>query len=260
MFRFKRPKEFGSSSTQEGLTDLPIDAAAWLLHFKTQNTDLLTRFDVRTTKDYVWSKRETTPANSTLLELVDHGINRAKYASDVVSVLLDEIKLQSTKGKIRTMVLIDGYNSLFYEKTNLKGEHKVMIPSSKITLTKPFLELTKHNWSNGLCVLAVDKIAMLGWDRQSHLPIYLLGRKGKELNKKLWKQKFYNNLLYIGFEHLDPFVPIQSDNYDEKEYESCLAYYCNRKWIQNQGDGYDKELKYLSNCNPYKLMELCKSL
>lgn len=139
---------------------------------------MLTKLDVRTTKDYVWSKRETTTANSTLLELVDHGINRAKYASEVITVLLEEIKSQSTNGKIRTMVLIDGYNSLFYEQTFLKGEHKVMIPSSKITITKPFLELTKHNWSNGLCVLSVDKLAMYGQGEHSHFPIYLIGRKG----------------------------------------------------------------------------------
>lgn len=130
----------------------------------------------------MWSKRETTPADSPLLELIDHGINRAKFASDVITVLLDEIKLQSTNRKIRTMVVIDGYNTLFYEQTMLKGEHKVMIPSSKVTLTKPFLDLTSHDWSNGLCILSVDKLAMLGYNRLSHLPIYLLRREGKLMN------------------------------------------------------------------------------
>lgn len=237
---FKHPKEFGSSASQEGFTDLPLEAGAWLVHFKHQNTELLTKLGLRTSKDYVWSKRESTVAGSTLLELVDHGINRAKFASDVIKVLLDEIKHQSTEGKVRTMVVIDGYNSLFYEQTNLKGEHKVMIPSSKITLTKPFVDLANHDWCNGVCILSVDKIAMLGWTRESHLPIYLLGRKG--------------------FEHLDPFVPIKHENYDEKEYESCIAYYVNRRWIQNVGEGFDNELKYLSDQNPYKLMDLCKSL
>lgn len=237
---FKHPKEFGSSATQEGFTDLPLEAGAWLVHFKHQNADLLAKLGLRTSKDYVWSKRETTAAGSTFLELVDHGINRAKFASDVIKVLLDEIKQQSTEGKMKTMVVIDGFNSLFYEETNLKGEHKVMIPSNKITLTQPFIDLVKHDWSNGLCILSVDKLAMLGWSRESHLPIYLLGREG--------------------FEHLDPFVPIKHENYDEKEYESCIAYYVNRRWIQNVGEGFDNELKYLSDRNPYKLMDLCKAL
>jgi small subunit ribosomal protein S29 len=237
---FKHPKEFGNSAVQEGFTDLPLEAAAWLLHFKTQNAELLPKLDLRTSQDYVWSKRETTPANSTFLELIDHGINRAKFASEVVKALLNEIKQQSSDGKMKTMVVIDGYNSLFYEKTNLKGEYKVMIPSEKITLTKPFMDIAKHDWSNGVCILSVDKLAMLGWTRESHLPIYLLGREG--------------------FEHLDPFVPIKHENYDEKEYESCISYYVNRRWIQNVGEGFDKELKFLSNCNPYKLMDLTKSL
>lgn len=237
---FKHPKEFGNSAVHEGLTDLPLEAAAWLLHFKSQNAELLAKLNLKTSQEYVWSKRETTPVNSTFNELIDHGINRAKFASEVIKVLLDEIKQQSSNGKMKTMVVIDGYNSLFYEKTNLKGEYKVMIPSEKITLTKPFLDIAKHDWSNGVCILSVDKLAMLGWTRESHLPVYLLGREG--------------------FEHLDPFVPIKHENYDEKEYESCISYYVDRRWIQNVDEGFDKELKFLSNTNPYKLMDLTKSL
>lgn len=237
---FKHPKEFSNSTIHEGYTDLPLESAAWLQHFKSQNAELLSKLDLRTLQEYVWSKREATPANSTFLELIDHGINRAKFASEVIKVLLEEIKQQSSAGKMRTMVVIDGYNSLFYEKTNLKGEYKVMIPSSKITLTKPFMDLSKYDWSNGVCILSVDKLAMLGWTRESHLPVYLLGREG--------------------FEHLDPFVPIKHENYDEKEYESCISYYVDRGWIQNTGEGFDEELKFLSNTNPYKLMDLTKSV
>jgi small subunit ribosomal protein S29 len=237
---YKHPKEMSSSTTHEGFVDLPLQAAAWLVHFKTQNSDLLERIQLKTSRDYVWSKRETTPAGSTLMELVDHGINRAKYASEVIKILLDEIKEQSTEGKVKTMVVIDGYNCLFYEKTNIRGEHNVMIPTNKVTLTQPFLDIASHNWNNGVCILSVDKIAMLGWERHSHLPLYLLTRKG--------------------FEHLDPFVPIEHLNYDEQEYENCVSYYVNRRWIQNVGEGFDKELKFLSDRNPYKLMDMCKSL
>lgn len=236
----KHPKARKFETTAEGLIDLPLESGAWLVHFKNQNLNLLTKLDARTSQDYVWSKRETTPGGSTLLELIDHGITRAKYASEVIKVLLEEIKQQSTDGKFKTMVVIDGYNSLFYEETNMFGEHKVMIPTSKITLTQPFIDLTNYNWSNGVCVLSVDKLGMKGWNRESHLPIYLLKRHG--------------------FEHLDPFVPIKHESYNEKEYESCIGYYVNRRWIQNVGEGFDAELKFLSDRNPYKLMDLCKSL
>lgn len=237
---YKRSREFGSSATQEGFTDIPLKSGSWLLHFKHQNAEFLVKHDLRTTSDYVWSKRETTPAGSTFLELIDHGINRAKFATDVIKVLVEEIKQQSSDGKVKTMVVIDGFNALLNEKTNLKGEFKVMIPTSKVTLTEPFLSLARHDWNNGVVILSVDKLAMLGWDRQSHLPVYLMQRQG--------------------FEKLDPFIPIKNDNYDEKEYESIISYYVNRNWIQNSGEGFDNELKFLSNMNPYKLMDLTKSL
>lgn len=244
---FKHPKEICVPNIQQkmfynadGFVDLPLEAGKWLTHFKHQNADLLTKLAVCTTKEYVWSKRETTEVGATLLELIDHGINRAKYASEVIKVLLDEIKQQSSDGKFKTMVVIDGYSALFSEETNMRAEYRVMVPTSKITLTKPFIDLTHHDWNNGLCVLSVDKLGMKGWVRESHLPMYLLKREG--------------------FEHLDPFVPIKQDNYDDKEYESCIAYYTNRRWIQNVEEGFDQELKFLSDKNPYKLMDLCKSL
>ncbi|CRL04070.1 CLUMA_CG017183, isoform A [Clunio marinus] len=237
---YKHGREYGDSATQEGMTDIPLKTAAWLMHFKTQNIELLTKLDLKTSQDYVWSKRETTPVGASLIELVDHGINRAKYATDVIRVLFDEVKLQSNEGKVKTMVAIDGYNIIFNEKTNFKAQFKVMIPKSKISFTQPFLDITKPDWCNGVCVLSVDRLAMFGWERESDLPMYLLGREG--------------------FEHLDPFVPVRHEDYDDKEYESCIGYYVDRKWIQNVGPGFDKELKYLSNQNPYKLMDLCKSL
>lgn len=239
---YKRPKECGPSTIHEGMIDIPLDCAAWLIHFKTQNLDLLTKKDMKTSKTYEWSKREETPAGSSFIELVDHGINRAKYASDVIAALLDEIKIASTDGKIKTMVLIDGYNSFFYHTTRVFSDTRKRhsVTPDKVTTTQPFINITNYDWCNGVCILSVDSIGMLGWERESHLPRYLLGKEG--------------------FEHLDPFVPIKMDNYDELEFNSCISYYVDRKWIQNTGPAFDKELKYLSNSNPFKLMELCNSI
>jgi small subunit ribosomal protein S29 len=239
---YKRPKECGPSTVHEGVIDIPLDSAAWLVHFKSQNTELLSKLNLCVSKTYEWSKREQTPAGSTILELVDHGINRAKYASDVIVALIDEIKLASTEGKIKTMVLIDGYNSFFYDKTRVfsDAKKKHSVSPEKVPLTAPFRNITNYDWCNGLCVLSVDIIGMLGHDRLSDFPRYLLGKEG--------------------FEHLDPFVPVRADPYSEKELQSCLSYYIDRLWLQNVKPGFDSELKFLSNSNPYKLMELCKSL
>lgn len=230
---YKKPKERSNSETKEGYLDINIDAAAWLIHFKTQNTELLRKLDLKCSKEYVWSQRESTPAGSTLLELIEHGINRVKFATDTIAVLLEEIKQQSTERKCRTMVAIDGFNSFFHPKTVMKFDNKVKATPDNITITQPFLSMTQSDWSGGVCLLVVDKWALSEDRMESDLPKYLLGRKG--------------------FEFLDPFIPMQVDLYNDQEFESFINYYLDRKWIQNYVPGLEKELKSISGRNGYKL-------
>lgn len=237
---FKKPKEKVNSTTREGCIDLPIDAAAWLIHFKAQNAHLLPQLDLRCSRDYVWSKRETTPAGATLLELIEHGIARIKFAADTVAVLLAELKAHSTAGRCKTMVAIDGYNAFFYPRTLIKTDQKASVTPGQVTLTQPFVDMTAADWSGGVCVLVADRLALDADRAASELPRYLLGKEG--------------------WEHLDPMVPVRVDNYTEQEYKSCIEYYVNRRWIQDTKEGFEEELKFLSGANPYALMQLCRSL
>lgn len=238
----RRPKETAPTPGKEGYIDVNIDAATWLLHFKTQNSKLLTKLDLRCSQEYNWSNRESTPAGATLLDLVDHGINRVKYSTDTIAVLLDEIKRQSTEGKCRTMVVIDGYNAFFHPTTRIKNEAKKIVSPDKVTIVAPFLNITDHDWSNGVCILSADSRAT-GNPKQrgdSELPFYLMYREG--------------------FEHIDPFVPIEVVNYNAVEVQNCIDYYLDRKWIQQAFPGIEKELKFMSGSNPHKLMEICAPL
>jgi small subunit ribosomal protein S29 len=54
---------------------------------------------LRVANEYVWSKREKTEEGAPLLDLVDLGINRVKYASECVVALVKEIKAYSTQGR-----------------------------------------------------------------------------------------------------------------------------------------------------------------
>lgn len=239
---YRRPKETATTPGKEGFVDVNIDAASWLVHFKTQNTSILTKLDLRCSREYNWSTRESTPAGATLLELVDHGINRVKFATDAVAVLIEELKTQSIERKCRTMVAIDGYNAFFHPTTRIKNEAKKIVSPDKITLTAPFLNITNHDWSNGVCILTVDGRAT-GNPKEhgdSDLPYYQLYREG--------------------FEHIDPFIPIATDNYNDAELQSCIDYYLNRKWIQQSYPGIEKELKFLSGSNPHILMKVCAPL
>ncbi|XP_049815945.1 28S ribosomal protein S29, mitochondrial [Schistocerca nitens] len=237
------PKEVANSQTKEGCVDLPIDAAEWLAHFKMQNSTLLNRLDLRVSRDLTWSKRESTSKDAPLMELIELGINRVKYACDIVSVIAEEIKLHSTAGRCKTLVVIDGFNAFFYPTTRVFSETKKAVPPSNITLTEALLNITKFDWCNGAIVLTVDKLLAYGERRQSDLPVNLLGKEG--------------------FEHLDPFVPIHVPEYSDKEIHSCLDYYADRRWIQNERglseDG-RKELIFISAYNPRRLMLECASL
>lgn len=237
---FKKPKEVANAYSTEGSVDLPLDAAAWLIHFKNQNGKLLAQLNLTTSREIVWSKRESTPVGAPLSELIEHGIARVKYASEVMRVLVDELKSHSTAGRCKVMVGIDGYNAFFHKKTMIKSDTKQKMSPDKITITEPFLNVTKYDWTNGVCVLVADKIAMTEGHQESELPRYLLGKEG--------------------FEHLDPFVPVRVEGYSDKEFQTCIDYYVNRRWIQNQGEGFDKELKFLSGKNPFRLMRVCAPL
>jgi small subunit ribosomal protein S29 len=70
-------------------------------------------------------------------------------------------------------------------------------------------------------------------------------------------------LIFQGFEHLDPFVPICVREYNERELESCLDYYIDRRWLQNEKSCTEegrKEFKYLCDMNPRRLMHICAPL
>lgn len=166
----RRCKEMSASEGQEGYYDLNLDAAAWLVHFKSQNEVILKKEDLKTTQDHVWSKRESTPKDSPLTALIDHGVNRIKYATAAIKALSEEIKILSKMKKCRTLVAIDGFNAFFYPETRVFAERKEIVPPNKITITEPFLNLTKFDWNNSAIVVTVDEMAIAQKDHTSYLP------------------------------------------------------------------------------------------
>lgn len=227
---YEHAKERSNSTTKEGMLDINIDAAAWLLRFKAQNEQLLEKLQLKCMNKYVWSAREETPADTPLMALLDHGINRVQFASDVLAAVVEEIKQQSSDGKLRTMVAIDGFNTFFQPITRIKDDTRRYVAASEVTITEPFLSFTRADWTNGVCILTVDANAVHTRQRGSDLPKFLLGREG--------------------FEHLDPFIPIHVDLYDDLEFQNTINYYLDRKFLINHEAGLDEQLKFLSGRNP----------
>ena len=92
--------------------------------------------------------------------MIDFGINRIKFASEIIITLMDELKQASIAGKCKTMVVIDGYNAFFANYTRIKNEQKQFVAADKITLTHAFLNITRNDWNNGAVVVSVDSRAV----------------------------------------------------------------------------------------------------
>ena len=56
-------------------------------------------FQLKTTKEYVWSKKESLPEGSPLMSVIDEGLKQAKYATDVMGILARELKIHSSQGR-----------------------------------------------------------------------------------------------------------------------------------------------------------------
>ncbi|CAH0753897.1 unnamed protein product [Bemisia tabaci] len=231
-------KEVTFSETKPESINIPLESAQWLRNFKIQNADLISKLDLRVRDKIVWSAREITEKDAPLMELVDHGINRVKYAADVVDVLIENIKLYSTEQRCRTLVAIDGFNGFFNPKSNLKAPDKTPVPPLRVTIMQSLMKLTQADWSNGAAVLTVDTKNSYPDNREFVFPLYLLHKEG--------------------FEHLDPFIPVYVPALNPKEVNNLLDYYEEKKWLLKPQAR--EEIEFLSTRNPYHLTELCGPL
>ncbi|XP_003702346.1 mitochondrial ribosomal protein S29 [Megachile rotundata] len=236
---YRFPLEVQESPLIPGQLDLPQEAVSWLKYFSTLNKLALSQYDLKVSKDYVWTQRESTKAGEPLLNLIQFGTERIKFACGVVSALLEELKAASIAGKCKTLIVIDGFNAFFTGPTMIRDEKYKYVPPQKISLTAPFYNSVNYDWCNGAVLISLDIRASRD-KRESFYPKYLLGKEG--------------------FEYLDPFLPIHTENYTSDEYKNILEYYEDRKWIRKFGPQGQREIELLTNKNPMDIWERCKSL
>ncbi|XP_030640574.1 small ribosomal subunit protein mS29 [Chanos chanos] len=243
----KNCSELLPSSSRPSRLDQPIQASQWLKNFKITNEQFLSK--IKTTKRYVWTKRESTETGRPLGELVEHGVSRVKSSSDVVGAVMRELRLQAGgglgadgEGVLRLAVAVDGVNAL-WGKTSLKKEDKSRVEPDELTLVHNLRKLLKNDWCGGAVLTTLSQTGALYAPRSAYMPLELLGQEG--------------------FDNMDPFVPVPVSNYSEKEFESCYLYYNDRNWLQHphsQTEEGKKELVFLSNRNPSILERLCAFL
>lgn len=240
----KNCKELLPSTYNPSRFDQPVQATQWLKNFKITNERFLSK--IKTTRRYVWTKRESTEEGQPLGELIDQGVNRMKSSSDVVGAVLRELRLQSgatAEGEgFKLAVAVDGVNAL-WGNTTLKKEDRTMCEPEELTLIHNLRKIMKTDWRGGAIITALSQTGSLFKPRSAYLPSDLLGEEG--------------------FDQMEPFVPVCVSGYNEKEFESCYLYYLDRNWLQHphsRSDEGKKELLFLSNRNPSILERLCAFL
>ncbi|CAG2223931.1 DAP3 [Mytilus edulis] len=107
----ERYTEVSKSTHKPGRIDLPMEARAFLCQLKSQNGIVLN--DYKTQYRYDWTEREATEIGTPLIELLKFGLQRVKFADDVVGALLKEIKLLASQRKMKVLVVADGINGFF---------------------------------------------------------------------------------------------------------------------------------------------------
>uniref|UniRef100_A0A915AHD5 Small ribosomal subunit protein mS29 n=1 Tax=Parascaris univalens TaxID=6257 RepID=A0A915AHD5_PARUN len=240
-------REIQMSSYRSGRIDVPEQAVALLQLFKQSNAPLWKKLsELKTRKNYEWTKIEKTAAGRPVTDIVEMGLSAPFIASDCVGGLLRELKGHASTGSIRVLFAIDDANSLF-GKTLVRRADRTFAVADDLTLVHHMRKLFDASWSNGACLLVADKKELS--DARDKLtiplntPLELFGEQG--------------------FESIDPFIPIETGLYSNEEMDSLYDYYKAKRWITTENGRSErgrKELKFLSAFNPYMYERLCAFL
>lgn len=239
----RSPLSMDESTSRPGRIDTNTSALRQLRQFKAQNTNLLEKYKdvLKCSQDYTWSLREHTKAGEPLTNVIDHGTNRSLHASDCLAVLFKELMLAADAGHIKLASVLDNVRFLFLREAGVlkhKDHKRVLI--DEITVARAIRKLIKKNYKNGL-VLATcdDKLS----SEQNQIPQDIIGPDG--------------------WDHFDPFIPLNVPKYSRKEYESCMNLYQDIGWLTRpevRTQEVRDEIRFLSGLNPGQVHYICQSL
>lgn len=261
-------KETSPSFYKEGRVDTPLEANNFLKRFSIHNQKLLKTLNLKTTKEYKWSMRDSTPAGTPILELIDYANERIKYSSDICAAIMREIKLQAAAKNFKVFVSIDGVNS-YFGPTRIKREDKSEVPVDDITIVRSFKKLLKNDWTNAVIVGSIGNLGVVlpAPNRRkkyydSTIPVPLRRRVECKLHYEGPLTPIHL-LKKEGFYYLEPFVPVEVSNYSDQEVLNCHEFYKYKDWLQSEEactDDGRQELIFLSGNNPEQFRRVCSTI
>lgn len=186
---------------------------------------------------YVWNKREAAEVGTPLTNLIEFGLARVKYSSDVMGAVMKELRHISSAGDCRVLVAIDGLNVCWGTGRGRRvDEKRQYYQASELSFIQHWRRMMQLDWTGGAVVCTVDGLAPLTRDHLKFKPLELLGAEN--------------------FQTMDPFIPVHIAEYSDLEAVSCIEYYRDRKFIQKEHAATEagrKELIALSCHNPEEL-------
>ncbi|CAB3410952.1 unnamed protein product [Caenorhabditis bovis] len=244
MLLTRQVKEIEMSSYVPGRINDPPNAVAILQAFKQQNQHIWKKLaELTTEREYEWSKSEKTGAGKPITEIVEMGISAPFLSSDCVGALFRELRRHATNDSVKVLVAIDDANSL-WGKTLVKRADRTYASPGDLSLVIHFRRLLANDWTNGCALMVADKKEVADARDEltvsRHTPLELFGEEG--------------------FDFIEPFLPIEVNNYTEKEIRELYEYYVKKNWLATKNARTEKgrmELMHLSAFNPYYFERLC---
>ncbi|OAF65599.1 28S ribosomal protein S29, mitochondrial [Intoshia linei] len=226
---------------EDGSYSVPSFESQWLATFHLANYHLLDKFDLRLKEDVVWGTRDSSKAGNTWKSTIEMIVGKPKFASQGMKLLFRDIKEWVNQKKFKLLLAIDGVNS-YGQPTNIKTGHQrkddrsTFSDSLEMVYFQCFDSFLSTDWTNGIILTTVDSIAdcrKCRHDRSLTTPVEILDKK-----------MFYR---------FEPHIPIKVDDYSPYEFQNCLQYYHDVKYLQNNEalteEGMN-EIKFLSTNNP----------
>lgn len=234
-------EELKESSWNTDRLDQPVWAMSWLETFKTINGKKLQ--EIKTTREYVWTKREKTEVGQTLTSLVDQGIARARISTDVIGCIMRELRTQPSENLPRVLVTVDAFNAIFH-RTSVKSKLGNLVEPDNLSFIYNLKKMIRNDWTNGAVVLAMN----------------MSGERPELFTRDVVDP--YELIGAHGFDLIDPHLPIEVKNYSEKEVLQLLSLYRDKKWLTGRSLTQEGMAEILQVCcgNPEALCNLCSSL
>jgi len=238
------------------------------------------RFEnLKTHKKYIWSEKESTAEGSSLEEIVLQGINRPKFAADCLCVLMKELQINSEEGNCKMALFVDGVNVLFERRTNINRTLPTKLPRgpfkpqyteesiapNEFSVVRSIKKLLGEKFANIVCVTSVDCA-----DSLEPAPYYPGFRTWKTHGRnRCWdtrKRIMIPNVKHHypfallgeeGWEHFEPFIPIEVNLYSKAEMDTMIDFYGEKRYISDTAvtSAGRAEIHFMTGRSPGDFME-----